>query len=139
MIKTLKDLENTLGYGVDLSFEEYQKLKEPAISIIINDYACKLVEEVKEKGGQLTKAEAIEIAKNEIPATFVPEWMKSLRIGANLAGTELVYLNQIVTELRALNELMQIAFEDKIQAYIVDHAEDFKRLVPKEGEVNDAE
>lgn len=128
MINTLKDLENTLGQNVELTFEAYQKLREPAIAIVLNDYASKLMEEVKAKGGELSKAEALEIAKNEIPASFVPEWMKNLRIGANLAGTEVVYLNQIVTELRGLSELMQIAFEDKIQAYVEDHASDFKRL-----------
>lgn len=128
MINTLKDLENTLGQNVELTFEAYQKVREPAIAIVLNDYASKLMEEVKANGGELSKAEALEIAKNEIPASFVPEWMKNLRIGANLAGTEVVYLNQIVTELRGLSELMQIAFEDKIQAYVEDHASDFKRL-----------
>lgn len=128
MINTLKDLELTLGQNVDLTFEEYQKVKEPAIAIVLNDYACKLMEEVRAKGGELTKAEALEIAKNEIPANFVPEWMKNLRIGANLAGTEVVFLSEIVTELRGLTELLQIVFEDKIQAYVEDHASDFKRL-----------
>lgn len=128
MINTLKDLELTLGQNVDLTFEEYQKIKEPAIAIVLNDYACKLMEEVRAKGGEITKAEALEIAKNEIPASFVPEWMKHLRIGANLAGTEVVFLSEIVTELRGLTELLQIVFEDKIQAYVKDHASDFKRL-----------
>jgi hypothetical protein len=128
MINTLKDLELTLGQNVDLTFEEYQKVKEPAIAIVLNDYACKLMEEVRAKGGEITKAEALEIAKNEIPASFVPEWMKHLRIGANLAGTEVVFLSEIVTELRGLTELLQIVFEDKIQAYVEDHASDFKRL-----------
>lgn len=139
MIKTLKDLEVTLGQNVDLTFEAYQKIKEPAIAIVLNDYACKLIEESKGKGLELSKAEALEIAKNEIPASFVPEWMKNLRIGANLAGTEVVYLNQIVTELRGISELLQITFEDKIQAYIIDHANDFKRLNTEEGEVNNGE
>lgn len=128
MINTLKDLELTLGQNVDLTFEAYQKCKEPAIAIVLNDYACKLMEEVRAKGGEITKAEALEIAKNEIPASFVPEWMKHLRIGANLAGTEVVFLSEIVTELRGLTELLQIVFEDKIQAYVEDHATDFKRL-----------
>ena len=128
MINTLKDLELTLGQNVDLTFEEYQKVKEPAIAIVLNDYACKLMEEVRAKGGEITKAEALEIAKNEIPASFVPDWMKHLRIGANLAGTEVVFLSEIVTELRGLTELLQIVFEDKIQAYVEDHAGDFKRL-----------
>lgn len=128
MINTLKDLELTLGQNVDLTFDAYQKVKEPAIAIVLNDYACKLMEEVRAKGGEITKAEALEIAKNEIPASFVPEWMKHLRIGANLAGTEVVFLSEIVTELRGLTELLQIVFEDKIQAYVEDHASDFKRL-----------
>lgn len=128
MINTLKDLELTLGQNVDLTFDAYQKVKEPAIAIVLNDYACKLMEEVRAKGGEITKAEALEIAKNEIPASFVPEWMKHLRIGANLAGTEVVFLSEIVTELRGLTELLQIVFEDKIQAYVEDHATDFKRL-----------
>jgi hypothetical protein len=136
MIKTLKDLELTLGQNVDLTFDAYQKVREPAISIVLNDYACKLIDEAKAKGLELSKADALEIAKNEIPASFVPEWMKNLRIGANLAGTEVVYLNQIVTELRGLSELMQIAFEDKISAYIADHANDFKRLADKGGEAD---
>lgn len=136
MIKTLKDLENTLGQNVELTFDAYQKLREPAIAIVLNDYACKLIEEAKAKGLELSKADALEIAKNEIPASFVPEWMKNLRIGANLAGTEVVYLNQIVTELRGLSELMQIAFEDKISAYVADHANDFKRIA-EGGEAED--
>lgn len=138
MINTLKDLELTLGQNVDLTFEAYQKCKEPAIAIVLNDYACKLMEEVRAKGGEITKAEALEIAKNEIPASFVPEWMKHLRIGANLAGTEVVFLSEIVTELRGLTELLQIVFEDKIQAYVEDHASDFRR-VAEGGEAENGE
>ncbi len=138
MINTLKDLELTLGQNVDLTFDAYQKVKEPAIAIVLNDYACKLMEEVRAKGGEITKAEALEIAKNEIPASFVPEWMKHLRIGANLAGTEVVFLSEIVTELRGLTELLQIVFEDKIQAYVEDHASDFKR-VAEGGEAENGE
>jgi hypothetical protein len=133
MIKTIKDLEETLHLNVDLTFEEYQKIKEPAVQIVINDYASKLMEEVAQKGGQLSREEALEIAKNEIPANFVPEWMKSLRIGANLAGTEVVFMNQIVTELQGISELLQVCFEEKIENYCLRHAEDFKRVGGTEG------
>ena len=139
MLNTLKDLEFTLGQNIDLTFEEYQKLKEPAISIVLNDYACKLIEEVKAKGGTLTKEDALEIAKNEIPCSFVPEWMKSLRIGANLAGTEVVYFSQLLSELQGISELLQIIFEDKIEEYCLKHANDFKRITAEGGEVKNGE
>ena len=139
MINTLKELELTLGQNIDLTFEEYQKVKEPAIAIVLNDYACKLMEEVKEKGAILSKEEALEIAKNEIPASFVPEWMKNLRIGANLAGTEVAFLSQIIAELRGISELLQIGFEDKIEAYCHEHANDFKRMSAEGGEVENGE
>ena len=139
MLNTLKDLELTLGQNIDLTFEEYQKIKEPAIAIVMNDYACKLIEEVKAKGGELTKAEALEIAKNEIPCSFVPEWMKSLRIGANLAGTEVVYFNQLLSEVQGISELLQVVFEDKIEEYCLKHASDFKRLNTEGGEAENGE
>ncbi len=133
MLKTIKELERTLGQNIDLTFEEYKKIKEPAVAIIINDYADKLISEVKTKGGEISKEDALEIAKNEIPCSFVPEWMKSLRIGANLAGTEVVYFNQILTELQGISELIQIAFEDKIGEYCLKHANDFKRMATEKG------
>lgn len=139
MLKTIKELECTLGQNIDLTFEEYRKIKEPAVAILINDYADKLISEVKSKGGELSKEEALEIAKNEIPCSFVPEWMKTLRIGANLAGTEVVYFNQMLSELQGISELLQIAFEDKIEEYCVKHANDFKRIARENSEVHNGE
>lgn len=127
MINNLKSLELTMEQNKDLTFEEYQQIREPAVNIIVNDYACKLVEIAQEKGETLTLAEAKERAKKEIPATFVPEWMKNLRINANIAGTELVYLEGLASSLGRIEDLLQAVFEKQIDAYVQRHAKDFKR------------
>ena len=75
----------------------------------------------------MSLAEAKEIAKQEIPTAFIPEWMKNLRISANIAGTELVYLESISSNLLRLEELLSVALEPQIQAYIERHQNDFKR------------
>ena len=123
----MKELELTIEQNKHLTFEEYQAIREPAYNIIINDYACKLVERAKENGEELSLAEAKEIAKTEIPTAFIPEWMKNLRISANIAGTELVYLESISSNLLRLEELLSVALEPQIQAYIERHQNDFKR------------
>lgn len=126
-MKDLKELELTIEQNKHLSFEEYKAIREPSYNVIINDYACKLVERAKENGEELSLAEAKEIAKTEIPTAFIPEWMKNLRISANIAGTELVYLESISSNLLRLEELLSVALEPQIQAYIERHQNDFKR------------
>ena len=135
MINNLDELEKTAERNTSLSFEEYSEIREPAVNIVINDYAVKLMEKAKESGNELTLEEARVIAKREIPATFVPEWMKNLRINANMAGTELCYLEAIKSSLERLEELLYVAFEEKISDYAIRHAGDFRR----EGMTNDAE
>lgn len=127
MINNLKSLEMTVEQNKDLTFEEYQQIREPAVNVIINDYACKLMEKAKENGEEISLAEAKERAKKEIPAAFVPEWMKNLRISANIAGTELVYLEGISSSLGRMEDLLQAVFEEQIDAYVKRHAKDFKR------------
>ena len=126
-MKDLRELELTIEQNKHLSFEEYKAIREPSYNVIINDYACKLVERAKENGEELSLAEAKEIAKTEIPTAFIPEWMKNLRISANIAGTELVYLESISSNLLRLEELLSVALEPQIQAYIEKHQNDFKR------------
>lgn len=134
---TIKDLERVVSANVHLSFEDYAAMREPAVNVIVNDYACKLIEAAKAKGEELTLADAREIAKKEIPAAFVPEWMKNLRIGANIAGTELTYLEQLKTSLDGVTELLSVIAEGGgfLDRYIEKHAKDFKRL--EEGAVTD--
>lgn len=105
---TLKDLERVTNANVHLTFEEYAAIKEPALNVIINDYATKLMEAAKEKGEAISLQDAREIAKREIPAAFVPEWMKNLRIGANVAGMELTYLEQIKGSIDGVAELLSV-------------------------------
>jgi hypothetical protein len=85
------------------------------------------LERAKENGEEMTLAEAKERAKKEIPATFVPEWMKNLRINANIAGTELVYLEGLASSLGRIEDLLQAVFEKQIDAYVQRHAKDIKR------------
>lgn len=133
---TLEDLEKTITAGTLLPFDEYQKAKEPAINVIINDYAAKLVAAAKEKGQVVTMDEAREMAKKEIPAAFVPEWMKNLRISANISGTELCYLEGIKTSIDRLAELMEVCWEDKIDDYVARHAKDFSKAAEKDKKIN---
>ncbi len=125
---TLETMKKTAEANAFLSFEEYAAIKEPAVNIVVNDYAAKMVEEAKKKGEELTMEKARELARKEIPSTFVPEWMKNLRISANIAGTELCYLEGIKQQLEGISELLQIAIDDKIDAYIKRHAGDFRRM-----------
>ena len=127
MINNLKTLELTIEQNKNLTFEEYQQMREPAVNVIVNDYACKLLERAKENGEEMTLAEAKERAKKEIPATFVPEWMKNLRINANIAVTELVYLEGLASSLGRIEDLLQAVFEKQIDAYVQRHAKDIKR------------
>lgn len=126
---TLEDVEKVSNSGVALTFAEYQAIKEPAVNIIINDYAVKLVERAKERGETVTMDDARKIAAKEIPATFVPEWMRNLRVSANMAGTELCYLEGIKSALDNITELLQVCWEEQIDAYINRHANDFKNQV----------
>lgn len=124
----LQNLKDTEEKNTALTFEEYQSIREPAVNVIINDFAQKYIEKAKERGETVTIDEAREIARREIPSTFVPEWMKNLRVSANIAGTELIYLERVVSELSEIQDLLRIIGEDKIEAYIKKHSNDFKRL-----------
>ena len=126
MINNISELENTIERRVELPFDEYQAIREPAVNVVINDYAVKLIEAARSKGEELTIEEAREIAKKEIPAAFVPEWMKNLRINANIAGTELCYLEGLKAALERIEELIRCVFEKQIDEYIDRHANDFK-------------
>ena len=134
----LSHIRDAAERNVYLPFEEYAATKEPAINIILRDYAAKIIEKAKEAGDTITQEEAIEIARREVPATFVPEWMRNLRIGANIAGTELTYLEGLHSELSEIKELLYIAFEKSINDYARRHAADFKR-VSADGGVADGE
>lgn len=124
----LQNLKDTEEKNTALTFEEYQSIREPAVNVIINDFAQKYIDRAKERGETVTIDEAREIARKEIPSTFVPEWMKNLRVSANIAGTELIYLERVVSELSEIQDLLRIIGEDKIEAYIKKHSNDFKRL-----------
>ena len=124
----LQNLKDTEEKNAALTFEEYQSIREPAVNVIINDFAQKYIDRAKERGETVTIDEAREIARREIPSTFVPEWMKNLRVSANIAGTELIYLEQVVSALSEIQDLLRIIGEDKIEAYIKKHSNDFKRL-----------
>ena len=129
MINNIEELEKTIEKDTHLSFDAYKELREPAVNIVINDYAVKLIEEARARGEELTLYKAREIAKKEIPATFVPEWMKNLRISANIAGTELCYLEALRSSLDRIEELLHCVFERQIDAYINRHANDFSQEV----------
>ena len=125
----LCDLEKVTTANAHLTFDEYAATKEPALNVIINDFAIKLIEKAKEGGETISLAEAREIAKNEIPAAFVPEWMKNLRIGANVAGMELTYLEQLKGSIDGLTELVSVIAEGGgfVDRYMEKHAQDFRR------------
>lgn len=124
----IENLEKTMENHVAMSFEEYRQMREPAVNVIVNDYAAKLID----ADPSLTLETAREIAKKEIPCTFVPEWMKNLRISANIAGTELCYLEAIVGALGRIEEILSIAFSEKIEEHLTELSESFRRE-----EVND--
>lgn len=129
-MNNLKELEQTLENKAHLSFEDYAAVREPAVNALINDYAVKLVE----RDPELTLPEAKEIAKREIPSTFVPEWMKNLRISANIAGTELCYLEAVIGALGRIEEMLSIVFEKTIDEHLTRLAEGFKREEIKDDE-----
>ena len=126
----LHDLESVTTANVHLTFDEYAAMKEPALNVIINDYAVKLMEKAEKEGKAVELEEAREIAKNQIPAAFVPEWMKNLRIGANVAGMELTYLEQLKGSIDGLTEFVSIIADGGgfIDRYVEKHAQDFKRV-----------
>lgn len=120
-MNNLTDLEKTIEKNAHLSFEDYRAIREPAINAVINDYAAKIVE----NNPEITLAEAKEIAKKEIPAAFVPEWMKNLRIAANIAGTELCYLEALNGTLGRIEEILSIVFEKSIERHLAEIANSF--------------
>lgn len=114
---TLADVENTVKQNASLTFDEYQAIKEPAVNILINDFARKAIERANENGQDLTWDEAVELAKNEIPASFVPEWMRNLRVLANISGAELVGFDNVTREIRFIREILEVVFEKEIDEY----------------------
>lgn len=130
---TLKDLEETVNANRTLTFEEYASLRAPAVSAVINDFAANIVEKAKKDGVEISFEEAKEIAKNEIPVTFVPEWMRNLRISANVAGTELTYLEQLKQSLDGIAEMLSIIIDAGgfFDSYVKKHAGEFKRMEEK--------
>ncbi len=127
MINNVENLERTIEANANLTFEEYKEMREPSYNAIINDYAVKLMERASENGEEITLDEAKAIAKREIPLEFIPEWMRNLRINANIAGTELIYLEGIASQLSRIEELLSAVFEKQIQEYIERHMHDFRR------------
>ena len=115
MINNVEHLERTIENNADLTFEEYKEMREPSYNAIINDYAVKLVERAKENGKDLSIADAKARAKNEIPLEFIPEWMRNLRINANIAGTELIYLEGIASQLGRIEEILSAVFERQLK------------------------
>ena len=127
MINNVENLERTIEANANLTFEEYKEMREPSYNAIINDYAVKLMERTSKNGELITLDEAKARAKREIPLEFIPEWMRNLRINANIAGTELIYLEGIASQLGRIEELLSAVFEKQIQEYIERHMHDFKR------------
>lgn len=126
-MKNLSELEQTMRNNTLLSFEEYAAIREPAYNIIINDYATKLMKKAKDEGVEITRKEAEEIARKEIPTNYVPEWMTNLRISANIAGTTLCYLEGLKSSLERIEDLLRVVHEEDIDAYIDRHANDLRR------------
>lgn len=120
-MNNLTDLEKTIEKNAHLTFDDYRAIREPAINAVINDYAVKIVE----NNPEISLEEAKEIAKDEIPAAFIPEWMKNLRISANIAGTELCYLEALNGTLGRIEEILSIVFGKSIERHLTEIANSF--------------
>ena len=105
---TLADLKASYAQDALLTFEEYEAKKEPAVEIILHDFARKAMEKAAEAGTPMTEEEALLLARESIPVAFVPEWMKNLRMGANLAGTEITYLEGLRLVLEEIRDLYML-------------------------------
>lgn len=105
---TLADLKASYAQDALLTFEEYEEKKEPAVEIILHDFARKAMEKAEEAGTPMTEEEALLLARESIPVAFVPEWMKNLRMGANLAGTEITYLDGLRLVLEEIRDLYML-------------------------------
>lgn len=105
---TLADLKASYAQDALLTFEEYESKKEPAVEIILHDFARKAMEKAEEAGTPMTEEEALLLARESIPVAFVPEWMKNLRMGANLAGTEITYLEGLRLVLEEIRDLYML-------------------------------
>lgn len=105
---TLADLKASYAQDALLTFEEYEAKKEPAVEIILHDFARKAMEKAEEAGTPMTEEEALLLARESIPAAFVPEWMRNLRAGANLAGTEITYLEGLRLVLEEIRDLYML-------------------------------
>lgn len=127
MINNVEHLERTIENNANLTFDEYKEMREPSYNAIVNDYAVKVMERAKENGKEMSLEEAKARAKKEIPLEFIPEWMRNLRINANIAGTELVYLEALASGLSRIEEILSAVFEREIAEYVNRHSKDFKR------------
>lgn len=134
---TLRDLEDTVNANRYLSFDDYAALRAPAVEAVINDYAVNLVKAAKDAGDELTIDAAREMAKDAIPVAFVPEWMRNLRVSANVVGTEITYLEQLKQVLDGIAEMVSMFLDASglFDAYVKKHAEDFKRMTAQNSEV----
>lgn len=111
---TLADLKASFAQDALLTFEEYEAKKEPAVEIVLHDFARKAMEKAEEAGTPMTEEEALLLARESIPAAFVPEWMRNLRMGANLAGTEITYLEGLRLVLEEIRDILMLVHGDKI-------------------------
>ena len=111
---TLADLKASYAQDALLTFEEYEAKKEPAVEIILHDFARKAMEKAEEAGTPMTEEEALLLARESIPVAFVPEWMKNLRMGANLAGTEITYLEGLRLVLEEIRDILMLVNGDRI-------------------------
>ena len=128
--RSIESFEEAVCKNADLTFEEYQSVREEAVEVIVNDFAVKAIAKAKSEGREMTIEEARTLAKKEIPAIFVPEWMRNLRIQANVSGMELTKFGEILFELRAIRQIFETVYEKEILESIKNNLEKFK---PKEG------
>ena len=112
----------------ELSFEDYAKLRAPAVNAVVNDYAAAIYADAKKRKRPIKYETAVSRAKKNLPELFVPEWMKNLRVIANARGTEVQFMREILDSLNRLEELVGVVHEGEIEAWIAEHKNDFKRL-----------
>ena len=53
--------------------------------------------------------------------------MKNLRISANIAGTELCYLEALNGTLTRIEELLSVVFADDVDKHLTELAQSFRR------------
>lgn len=114
---TIGEVEACLEQKKTLTFEEYIETREPSYKVLLRDFAVKAVEKAKAAGEELALEDAMQMARDTIPAAFVPEWMQNLRIAANISGTELCAFNEMIGELRGIREILEVVFRENIQFF----------------------